>query len=429
MSHIRWRGRDHPSDLGLAREKLMVQHSRFLVANVALVLLVAFFIPGSGLHADRGPLPPSLPPPVTAQSSPREVAYAGCGGQYAPVVNAAYEQEVVDRVNSIRAANSLPPLKRVGLLDAAARYHATDMAQDNYFAHDSYDRSGGVLFFVCTWSARITTYYPNWRSLAENIAAGYGTPASVMDGWMNSSGHRANILSTNNWEIGVGYFAGSGGYYSYWVQDFGRRQGIYPLVINHDAATTDAPDVTLYIYGDWQEMRLRNDDGTWTGWQPFQSAMSWTLAPGRGDHTVWAELRDGSLTTTTSDSIYLEVASPVLGDLPGSLAFHYNHWNGRLVPSMYELVPENAGSDEALTWQLSQVGDWFVTSPLTGTTPAWFRIEPTAFDALPVGTYPGAVTVTVIEPPGTAGSPQTIDLALEVVDRPVVYAFLPLVAR
>ena len=407
----------------------MVQHSRFLVANVALVLLVAFFIPGSGFSADGGPLPPSLLPPVVAQSGAREVAYGGCGGQYAPVVNAANEQEVVDRVNSIRAANSLPPLKRVGLLDEAARYHATDMAQDNYFYHDSYDRSGGVLVQVCTWSARITTYYPNWRSLAENIAAGYGTPASVMDGWMNSSGHRANILSTSNWEIGVGYYAGSGAYYSYWVQDFGRRQGSYPLVIDRDAATTDLRDATLYIYGDWQEMRLRNDDGAWTGWQPFESAVNWTLAPGRGDHTVWAELRDGSLTATASDNIYLSAEDPVLGSLPNSLRFHYNHWNGRLAPSAYELVPKNAGSEEFLTWELSQDGSWFVASPLTGTTPASFRIEPTDFDALPVDTYPGAVTVTVIEPPGTAGSPQTIDLVLEVVDQPVVYVFLPVVTR
>ena len=73
----------------------------------------------------------------------------------------AYEQGVVDRVNSIRAANRLPPLKRVDLLDEAARYHATDMAQDNDFAHDSYEGSGGV--FVCEWSARITAYYPGRR--------------------------------------------------------------------------------------------------------------------------------------------------------------------------------------------------------------------------------------------------------------------------
>jgi uncharacterized protein YkwD len=44
----------------------------------------------------------------------------------------------------------------------------------------------------CGWSARITSYYSSWNSLAENIAAGYSTPQSVMNGWMNSSGHHAH---------------------------------------------------------------------------------------------------------------------------------------------------------------------------------------------------------------------------------------------
>jgi uncharacterized protein YkwD len=402
---------------------------RLKFAEIALALAVALLIPSAGFSADPDPLPPPLPPAVTQQAGTRELDYTGCGGPYAPVVNAAYEQEVVDRVNSIRAARSLPPLKRVDLLDEAARYHATDMGQDDYFSHDSYDRSGGALVLVCAWSARISTYYPGWWSLAENIAAGYATPASVMDGWMNSTGHRANILSTSNWEIGVGYYAGGGDYGSYWVQDFGRRQDVYPLIINREAATTASQDVALHIYGDWQEMRLRNDDGTWTGWQPFQSNVNWSLAPGRGDHTVWAELRDEDLAVTTSDSIYLDLPSPVLGDLPDILVFSYNLWNGRLVPSMYELVPENTGSDEPLTWQLSQEGSWFVTSAMTGTTPVPFRIEPIALDTFDTGTYSATLTVTVIDPPGTAGSPQTINLFLEVVDRPVVYTFLPLVTR
>jgi uncharacterized protein YkwD len=410
-------------------EKPMLQHGRFVVTQVVVVLLVALLSPGTGRSAGAEPLPPSLLPPVSAQAGIDDVTYTGCGGQIAPVVNAAYEQELVERVNSVRASYALPPLKRTDPLDDAARYHATDLGQDNYFAHDSYDRSGGALVLACGWSARITTYYPDWGSLAENIAAGYGTPASVMDGWMGSSGHRANILSTSNWEIGVGYYTGSGGYSSYWVQDFGRRRDVYPLIINRDAASTDSRDVSLYLYGDWQEMRLRNDDGAWTAWQPFQSALSWTLAAGRGDHTVSAELRDGAQTAASSDRIFLDAGSPLLGDLPDSLAFSYNFWNGRLAPSAYALVPENVGSEEALTWALSQEGDWFLASPTTGTWPASFRIEPTGLETLGTGSYPGAVTVTVVDPPDTAGSPQTIDLVLVVVDQPVVYCFLPIVRR
>ena len=54
------------------------------------------------------------------------------------------------------------------------------------------------------------------RSAGENIACGYGTPAAVVNGWMNSSGHRANILNASYTQIGVGYYAGG----NYWTQMF-----------------------------------------------------------------------------------------------------------------------------------------------------------------------------------------------------------------
>jgi hypothetical protein len=130
-----------------------------------------------------------------------------------------------------------------------------------------------------------------------------------MNAWMNSPGHLSNILSTNNWEIGVGYYAGSGQYYYYWTQDFGRRNGVYPLIINREAATTNSKGVSLYIYCTWSgaQMRLRNDSGSWTAWQPYQSTLIWTLNAGIGEHSVSVELRSGSQTATSSDSIYLVV--------------------------------------------------------------------------------------------------------------------------
>jgi hypothetical protein len=227
----------------------------------------------------------------------------------------------------------------------------------------------------------------------------------------------------------VGYYAGGGDYFSYWVQDFGRRWDVYPLIIDRDAATTESQEVALYIYGDWQEMRLRNDDGAWTDWQPFQPATSWTLAAGRGEHAVWAELRAEGRSAASGDSIYLDAASPALNDLPDGLAFTYNLQTGQVLPPGYELLLENAGSDEPLTWQLAQEGSWFEASPTTGTTPASFRIEPTTFDPSTTGSYTGTVTVTVVDPPETLGSPQTISLRLDVVDRPAYFVFAPLVVR
>jgi hypothetical protein len=121
---------------------------------------------------------------------------------------------------------------------------------------------------------------------------------------MISTGHRNNILSAYSWEIGVGYFQG-GGYGSYWVQDFGRQSGVYPLIINQEAESTDSRSVSLYIYGDWTEIRLRNDDGEWSQWMPFQNNLNWELVGGVGTHTVWAEMRNGLETTSFHDTITL----------------------------------------------------------------------------------------------------------------------------
>lgn len=247
-------------------------------------------------------------PPVSSSianpslMSSNSANFAGCGGTTVPVVNTTYEREVVYLVNQERAKAGLPPLKRSIELEEASRYHAADLAQDNYFEHDSYDRVGEQLVYVCSTWDRIQKYYPS--PSAENIAGGYATPSSVMNGWMTSSGHRNNILGAYSWEIGVGYYQG-GSYGSYWVQDFGRRPGVYPLIINQDAENTDTRSVSLYIYGDWAEVRLRNDDDTWSSWFPFQNHLNWELGGGVGTHTVWAELRTASDSTLTSDTINL----------------------------------------------------------------------------------------------------------------------------
>ncbi len=261
---------------------------------------------------------------ASVQHGPSAPTYVGCGGVTAPSVNAAYEQQVVELVNQFRAEYNLPPLKRASGLDTSARYHATDMGQESYFDHNSYDRVGGNLVLACEWYARIQSYYPDWRSLGENIAAGYSTPHSVMNGWKSSTmGHRENMLSTSNWEIGVGYYAGSGSYYHYWVQDLGRRSGVYPIVINREATATQSRHVSLYLYGDWSEMRLRNDGAAWTAWQPFQSTVAWTLSSGAsGERTVWAEMRDGGQTALSSDVIYLDLPTipPTAVTIDGPMA-------------------------------------------------------------------------------------------------------------
>jgi uncharacterized protein YkwD len=287
-----------------------------MIRHLSLVLVLALFalVPASQVAADP---PPGvlLPPAVWDGEAGVGLCYTGCGGEIAPVVNAGYEAQVVELVNQERASRGLPPLKRVSALDESARYHARDLGEDNYFDHDTYDRTGGTLAWVCgTWD-RIKAYHPSPRG--ENIAAGYLTPQSVMNGWMNSTGHRNNILSTGSWEIGVGYYAGSGAYGRYWVQNFGQRSGSPPLIINREAAETYVRSVSLYVYGEWDEIRLRNDDGPWSAWQPFQNTMPWTLSEGLGMRTVYAEMRksDGQA-AAASDTIVLLYDLPYDAYLP-----------------------------------------------------------------------------------------------------------------
>jgi uncharacterized protein YkwD len=258
---------------------------------VNLILSLAPVSPAAGRAiAVDGPLSSLLTPTFT-----------GCGGSLVAAENADYEQLVVVLTNQERAKYGLPPLKRSAHLDDAARYHAADMLQDQYVEHDTYDRVQGNLVWECSWSSRLANYYSGADYRGENIAWNYPDPQAVVTAWMGSAGHRENILNPNYREIGSGYAS------AYWVQDFGRRPDVYPVVIDGEADKTNTRQVSLYIYGKdiWTEMRLRNDGGEWGNWQPFQERLVWTLAAGKGMHTVSVELRSGIQTSSSDDSIYL----------------------------------------------------------------------------------------------------------------------------
>jgi uncharacterized protein YkwD len=129
------------------------------------------------------------------------------------------ERSVWALTNQERAENNLPGLSLNGDLVASARAHSADMAAQNYFSHTSLDgRSAGERIAA--------TGYEAW-SWGENIIAGPATPQTVVDGWMNSEGHKANILSSNYCDIGVGYaYDGASQYRHYWTQNFGRQSGV-----------------------------------------------------------------------------------------------------------------------------------------------------------------------------------------------------------
>jgi uncharacterized protein YkwD len=357
-------------------------------------------------------------------------AYSGCGEFTAPAVREDFEQQVIELVNTARAAESLPPLKRAGSLVEAARYHATDMLMDGYLEHDSYDT--GITAPVCPWYTRVIGFYsPDWRELSENIAAGQIDPEMVVRAWMNSSGHRKNILSPSTWEIGVGY-ASAGSASHFWVQDFGRREGVYPLVINNEAALTETRTVDLYIYGDWEEMRLRNDDGSWSEWRTFQNRLSWMLNPGTGERQVQVELRSpGGLTALSSDSIFLSgiTTQSSLSDLPETINFIYSTSQDWLYPSNSSVLIQSNESSEILEWTASLEGVMFQVSSTRGFTPQSIRITPQNYKDIPAGQYQEALTISASGVGQVLDSSQNLLLTIIITDNPITFLFLPLAAQ
>ncbi|QIB69186.1 serine protease [Aminipila butyrica] len=122
-----------------------------------------------------------------------------------------YEQQVVNIVNQERAKEGLAPLTVNAKLSQVAEKKAEDMRDNNYFSHTS--PTYGSPFDM------MKQFGVTYTAAGENIAKGQKTPDSVMTAWMNSSGHRANIMNSTYQQIGVGYVTDSNGT-TYWVQEF-----------------------------------------------------------------------------------------------------------------------------------------------------------------------------------------------------------------
>jgi uncharacterized protein YkwD len=151
--------------------------------------------------------------PVATAAVSQNPAAASIAPPTAAVSTGPEATEVVRLVNVERTKAGCAALTVDPRLTTAAQGHSADMVAKNYFDHTSPD--GG------TFTARIqATGFP-LTQVGENIAAGQPTPAAVMTAWMNSAGHRANILNCSYNQLGVGYAKG-GSYGYYWTQDFGK---------------------------------------------------------------------------------------------------------------------------------------------------------------------------------------------------------------
>ncbi|MFI0773653.1 CAP domain-containing protein [Streptomyces sp. NPDC021212] len=149
--------------------------------------------------AAKSKAPATTAPATKAAASPSSAA-------------AGAEEQVVELVNSERAKVGCSPVKVNAKLTAAAEAHSKDMAEHSDMSHTGSDGSSP--------GDRIEKAGYSWSTYGENVAYGYSSAKSVMEGWMNSSGHKANILNCDFKEIGVG-LAQHG---DYWTQDFGTAR-------------------------------------------------------------------------------------------------------------------------------------------------------------------------------------------------------------
>lgn len=144
----------------------------------------------------------AAPPPTTSEAAPPPST------KPAARVASSVAEQVLSLVNAERAGAGCKPLAEESHLTKAAQDYSDDMSARNFFAHTNPE---GVTFDQRIKNAGYS------KPGAENIAKGQTSAAQVMDAWMNSEGHRANILNCSLTKLGVGFTKAG----NYWTQDFG----------------------------------------------------------------------------------------------------------------------------------------------------------------------------------------------------------------
>ncbi len=235
------------------------------------------------------------------------------------------EAQTVYFGNIARQQNGVPPLRWNKQMTDAARWFSWDSVENRaspYCGHlDTLGRNPNT---------RVPAFGYNGYSGAENAFCGYVEPQDAINGWMNSPGHRANLLDPNSREVGLGYYLRTSDGRGYVTQDFGHDPVYPPVVIQNEALTTTTPTVNLYIYdretdGAFTEslnpatQMMVSNDACFTGatWEPYNANKTWTLNAGSGWRTVYVKERDVfNRTTTVSDTIYLGANAPIneIGD-------------------------------------------------------------------------------------------------------------------
>jgi uncharacterized protein YkwD len=174
---------------------------------ILLASLIAAGLPGAGL-ASAPPDGADLFLPLIRNSTCQDFPII-------PPDDLGIEAELAAAINAVRQDNGLAALTLDERLTQAARLHNHDMADNGFISHTGSDGSDP--------GSRMVRACYTWNAYGEIIGAGYTTVQAMMDGWMNSSGHWAIILSTAYTDFGVSYVDQPGSPYRYyWTVDFGH---------------------------------------------------------------------------------------------------------------------------------------------------------------------------------------------------------------
>jgi uncharacterized protein YkwD len=160
-----------------------------------------------------------LAPSPTASSAPPggDQRAAHSQGDRSSMRLVSFRDRVIEITNNKRRNHGCRALRKNSALSLAAQRHTTRMANRGAGGTLSHQLPGEASFGV-----RIRRAGYNWNLVGENVANVYATPSAVVEAWMRSRFHRANILKCAFRDIGVGYATSSNGT-AYWTQDFGRR--------------------------------------------------------------------------------------------------------------------------------------------------------------------------------------------------------------
>jgi len=229
------------------------------------------------------------------------------------------EMRTVYLGNLARWDNDVPPLRWNVQMTHAARWFSWDSVENRpggYCGHD--DTLGRA-----PWDRGAAFGYKGFLG-AENCFCGYVTPEYAIQGWMNSEGHRANLLNPGFREVGLGYYLRESDGRGYVTQDFGYDSVYPPVIIEYEAITTTSTTVNLYIHTNEgnggftgmsaaTEMMIANDPCfTDASWEPYSAERVWALESGTGWRTVYVKTGDRlGRTTIADDTIYLGETVPL----------------------------------------------------------------------------------------------------------------------